>query len=214
MAADNISYSPLTHIRQLKSAMRKIIATINMTLDGFCDHTGMLPDEEIHNHYTALLGEAHAILYGRITYQLMQYWQPLLQHPSGEKSMDDFARAIDQVPKIVFSRTLQSAAPNSILDGWDSARLATQALEKEVLALKQAHHGGYKPIFVGSRSLILQLMQLHLIDEYQLCVHPVLAGSGLPLFENIKDRTLLRLIKTKTFRGGAILLYYEPTNVK
>ena len=65
-----------------------------------------------------------------------------------------------------------------------------------------------------SRSLIIQLMKLNLIDEYQLCIHPVIAGTGLPLFENIKDRTVLKLIKTKTFSGGAVTLYYEPTNEK
>lgn len=88
--------------------MRKLIAAINMTLDGFCDHTAVAPDEEIHQHYAELLDNGGAILYGRITYQLMQYWQPLIKNPSGEKSMDDFAVAIDKVPKIVFSRTLKN----------------------------------------------------------------------------------------------------------
>jgi dihydrofolate reductase len=86
--------------------MRKLIAAINMTLDGFCDHTVIIPDEEIHQHYADLLGNADGVLYGRITYQLMQFWQNLIKNPSGEKSMDDFAMAIDRVPKIVFSHTL------------------------------------------------------------------------------------------------------------
>ena len=87
--------------------MRKVIAAINMTLDGFCDHTAGIPDEEIHQHYTELLNEGDAILYGRITYQLMEYWQPLVKNPSGEKTMDDFAKAIDKIPKIVFSHMLK-----------------------------------------------------------------------------------------------------------
>ncbi|WP_373552864.1 dihydrofolate reductase family protein [Haliscomenobacter sp.] len=182
--------------------MKKLIAAINMTLDGVCDHTAGLPDEEIHQHYTELLNDAGAILYGRITYQLMEYWQPLVKNPSGEKSMDDFALAIDKVPKIVFSHTLKNVE-------WDSAKLSNQTLEEEVLALKQQAGAA---ILVGSRSLIVQLMKLNLIDEYQLCVHPVVAGGGLPLFENMHDRTILKLIKTKTFSGGAITLYYEPTN--
>ena len=181
--------------------MRKVIAAINMTLDGFCDHTAGIPDEEIHQHYTKLLNEGDAILYGRITYQLMEYWQTLVKNPSGEKTMDDFALAIDKIPKIVFSHTLKNA-------GWESARLANRAIEEEVLELRQQPG---RDILVGSRSLIIQLMKLNLIDEYQLCVHPVVAGSGLPLFENINDRTILKLIKTKTFNGGAITLYYEPT---
>ncbi len=182
--------------------MRKIIAAINMTIDGFCDHTAGLPDEEIHQHYTELLGDADVILYGRITYQLMQFWQTLLENPSGEKSMDDFALAIDKIPKIVFSHTLKDME-------WDSARLSDQPIEEEVIKLKQQSG---KDILVGSRSLIIQLMKLNLIDEYQFCVHPVVAGSGLSLFENINDRTILKLIKTKTFSGGAVSLYYEPTN--
>jgi dihydrofolate reductase len=184
--------------------MRKIIAGINMTIDGFCDHTVILPDEEIHQHYTKQLSDADAILFGRITYQLMQFWQTLVKNPSGEKSMDDFAMAIDKIPKIVFSHKLKNTE-------WDSAKLSNQSIEEEVLELKQQSG---KDILVGSRSLIIQLMKLNLIDEYQLCVHPVIAGTGLPLFENINNRTILKLIKTKTFSGGAVTLYYEPTNEK
>ena len=183
--------------------MRKVIAAINMTLDGFCDHTAIMPDEEVHQHYTDLLNNGGVVLYGRITYQLMQFWQTLIKNPSGEKSMDDFAIAIDKIPKIVFSHTLKST-------GWDSAKLANQSIEEEVAALKQSRNGGSKDIFAGSRSLIIQLLKLHLIDELQLCVHPVIAGSGLPLFENINDRTVLKLTKTKTFSGGAVTLYYQP----
>lgn len=174
-----------------------------MTLDGFCDHTAIMPDEEVHQHYTDLLNNGGVVLYGRITYQLMQFWQTLIKNPSGEKSMDDFAIAIDKIPKIVFSHTLENT-------GWGSAKLANQSIEEEVAALKQSRNGGSKDIFAGSRSLIIQLMKLNLIDEYQLCVHPVIAGSGLPLFENINDRTVLKLTKTKTFSGGAVTLYYLP----
>jgi dihydrofolate reductase len=182
--------------------MRKIIAAINMTLDGVFDHTAGIPDEEIHQHYTELLKEGDAILYGRITYQLMQYWQTLVKNPSGEKSMDDFATAIDKIPKIVFSHTLKNT-------DWDSAKLSNQTIEEEVLELKQQSGGA---ILVGSRSLIIQLMKLNLIDEYQFCVYPVIAGTGLPLFENMNERTILKLIKTKTFSGGAVILYYELKN--
>lgn len=181
--------------------MRKIIAAINMTLDGFCDHTSGLPDEEIHQHYTELLGQADLILYGRITYQLMQFWQPLVKNPSGEKSMGDFAVAIDKIPKIVFSHSLKNPE-------WNSAEIADHPPEEEVLERRQQSG---KDILVGSRSLIIQLMKLNLIDEFQFCLHPVIAGSGLPLFENINDRTILKLVKTKTFSGGAVMLYYEPT---
>ena len=182
--------------------MSRLVAAINMTIDGFCDHTAGIPDEEIHQHYADLLRNADAVLYGRITYELMQYWQDLVKNPSGEQAMDDFAEAIDQLPKIVFSNTLEST-------GWESAKLAERPLKEMVFELRQQSG---KDILVGSRSLIIQLMNLDLIDEYQLCIHPVVAGSGLPLFENINDRTVLKLIKTKTFSGGAVTLYYEPTS--
>ena len=171
-----------------------------MTLDGICDHTAGIPDEEIHQHYTELLGQGDAILYGRTTYQLMEFWRTLLENPSDEKSMNDFAMAINKIPKIVFSRTLKNVE-------WKSATVAKRDLKEEALELKQQSG---KDIFVGSRSLIIQLMKLNLIDEYQLCIHPVVAGSGLPLFENMNDRTILKLIRTKTFSGGAVTLYYEP----
>ena len=180
--------------------MRKLIAAINMTLDGFCDHTAGIPDEELHQHYSELLDNAEVILYGRTTYQLMQFWQTLLKNPSGEKSMDEFAVAIDKIPKIVFSHTLKNTE-------WDSAKLSNQPIEEEVSELKQ-QSGKY--ILVGSRSLIIQLMNLNLIDEFQLCVHPVVVGKGLPLFDKIKDRTIFKLLKTKIFGSGAIVLYYEP----
>ena len=180
--------------------MRKLIAAINMTLDGFCDHTAIDPDEEIHQHYAGLLSSGDTILYGNITYQLMKYWQTVAKDPTGNKAMDEFAVIMDNIPKIVFSHTLKDTE-------WESAKLASRTLKEEVLELRQ--HPG-KDILVGSRSLIIQLMKLNLIDEFQLCIHPVIAGSGLPLFENLHDRTIFKLLKTKTFRGGAAILYYEP----
>ena len=184
--------------------MRKLIAAINMTMDGFCDHTKIIPDEEIHQHYSDLLNNGDVVLYGRITYQLMQFWQTLIKNPSGEKSMDDFAIAIDKIPKIVFSRKLKNTE-------WGSATLSNQPINEMVLELKQQPG---RDILVGSRSLIIQLLELNLIDEFQLCVHPVVAGSGLPLFENLNNSTTFKLIKTKTFKGGAVTLYYEPANEK
>ena len=171
-----------------------------MTIDGFCDHTAGIPDEEIHHHYTELLGQGDAILYGRTTYQLMEFWRNLLENPSKEKSMNDFAVAIDKIPKIVFSRTIKNVE-------WESASIAKRDLKDEVLELRQQPG---KDIFVGSRSLIIQLIKLELIDEFQLCIHPMVEGKGLPLFENINDRTIFKLVKSKTFKNGAIILYYQP----
>jgi dihydrofolate reductase len=179
--------------------MRKIIAAMNMTLDGFCDHTAMIADEEIHQHYSELLRNAGTLLYGRITFQLMEYWPTLLKNPSGDKAMDEFAMVIDSIPKIVFSNQLKNT-------GWDSATISTRPIEEVVLEFKQKPG---KDILVGSRSLIVQLTNLNLIDELQICIFPVVIGKGLPLFDKIKDTTLLKLVETKTFPSGTIRLCYK-----
>lgn len=176
-----------------------------MTLDGFCDHTaGISADEELHYHYADLLNNAGVLLYGRITYELMQFWQTLLKDPSDEKSMNDFAVSIDKIPKLVFSNTLKDT-------GWDSAKIAKRPPEEEVLELKQQPG---KDIFVGSRSLIIQLLNSNLLDELQLCIHPVVEGRGLPLFDRVKGRTIFKLIKTKSLSSGATVFYYEPASKK
>lgn len=180
--------------------MRKVIAAINMTIDGFCDHTYGIADEELHQHYTDLLNEAGVLLYGRITYQLMEsYWPLLVKDPSGEKAMDDFALAIDRIPKIVFSNTLKSL-------NWESARLAHRSLQEEINALREQPG---KDIFIGSPGLIAACTEMQLIDEYQLCIHPVIAGKGLPLFRNISDQIYLQQFDSKRFGSGAMLLYYK-----
>lgn len=172
-----------------------------MTLDGFCDHTSAIADDELHRHYSELLSNAGTVLYGRITYQLMEYWPPIVKNPTGNRATDEFAVIMDSIPKIVFSRTLKKV-------DWESAKIATRSFEDEVLALKQQSD---KDILVGSPSLIVAAMELNLVDQYQLCVHPIIAGKGLPLFKDIGDMTFLKLVKTKTFGSGAIVLYYEPT---
>ena len=173
-----------------------------MTLDGFCDHTAMVADDELHQHYTDLLKTADTILYGRITYKLMEdYWPRLVKNPSGTKTMDDFAAAIDNIHKIVFSHTLKSVQ-------WDTARLATKDIKEEVLELRQQPGGD---ILAGSRSLIVTLLNLNLLDEFQLCVQPIIAGKGLPLLDRINDRIELKLRKTKNLKNsGSTIFYFEP----
>jgi dihydrofolate reductase len=181
--------------------MRKLIAAINMTIDGFCDHTAGIADDEIHQHYSELLSNAGTLLYGRITYQLMEsYWPAVVKNPTGIKSTDEFAVMIDNISKIVFSKTLKNVT-------WRNTKLVKSVVKEEILALKQQEG---KNILVGSPSLIVALMQLDVIDQYQLCVHPIILGSGLPLFKDLHDRINLKLIKTKTFGAGQIILYYEP----
>jgi len=184
--------------------MRKLIASINMTLDGFCDHTAVIADDELHQHYNELLSNAGTLLYGRITYQLMEsYWPSVVKNPTGNKPEDEFALLIDNVSKIVYSRRLKNV-------DWKNTELKKEVVKEEVLELKQQEG---KNIFVGSPSLIVTLTKLDLIDEYQICVHPVILGKGLQLFKNINERISLKLLKTKTLGSGAVTLYYEATTL-
>ena len=181
--------------------MRKLIAAINMTLDGFCDHTAAIADNEILQHYNELFRNADTLLFGRITYQLMEsYWPTVVKNPTGNKPTDNFAVLIDNISKIVYSRSLKNV-------DWKNTKLKKEVIKEEVLEFKQQ---AGKNILVGSPSLIVALTQLDLIDEFQLAVHPIVLGSGLPLFKNIKDRVDLKLLKTKTFACGAVTVYYEP----
>ena len=181
--------------------MRKLIAAFNMTLDGFCDHTALNPDDDIHQHYNELLSNADTLLYGRITYQLMEsYWPDIVRNPTGNQPTDEFAVLIDNIPKIFYSHTLENV-------DWKNTTLKREVVKEEVIELKKRTG---KNILAGSRSLILTLMQLDLIDEYQLCIHPIILGNGIQLFKNLNDRIDLNLIKTKTFGCGSVIHYYEP----
>ncbi len=172
-----------------------------MTLDGFCDHTAGIPDDELHEHYNEVLRNADTLIYGRITYQLMEsYWPTVIKDPTGNKPTDDFAVLIDNISKIVFSNTLKSV-------GWKNARLAKGNITEEVLELKQQ---AGNDIIVGSRSLIIAALNLNIVDEFQICVQPIILGNGLSLFKNINDRIDLTLLKTKTFSSGSVIFYYEP----
>lgn len=183
--------------------MRKLIAAMNMTVDGFCDHTVGIADDEIHDHYTELLRSADIAIYGRKTFQLMEFWPTLLANPSGNRAMDDFAVAMDDIHKIVYSRTLEST-------DWKTAELKREIVRDEIVELKQQ---AGKDILVGSPSMIIQLGNLGLVDEYQLAIHPIIVGSGLQLFKDVNDRIDPRLLKTKTFGCGVVIHYYETSKV-
>ncbi|WP_336518495.1 dihydrofolate reductase family protein [Pollutibacter soli] len=180
--------------------MRKVIAVMNMSLDGYCDHTEMIADDEMHQHYTDLLNSADTCLYGRTTYQLMEdFWPILIRKPMGVKAMDDFAVAIDRISKVVFSHSLKNVS-------WKTARLAKHDIEEEIAEIRKQPGGN---ILVGSPGLIVSTTNLGLVDEYQISVQPTIIGKGLPLFKNIQERINLRWIKCKTFGCGAVTHYYE-----
>ncbi len=175
---------------------------MNMTLDGYCDHTAGIANNETHEHYNDLLRSMDTLIYGRITYQLMEsHWPTIVKEPTGNTPTDEFAVLIDNIQKIVYSHTLKSV-------DWKNTVLKHEIIKEEILQLKQQDG---KDIGVGSPSLIVALTQLGLIDEYQICIHPVILGSGLPLFKNITDEVELKHLRTKTFTCGVVALYYEPT---
>ncbi len=120
---------------------------MNVTLDGYCDHTVMNADDEIHQHYTDLLREADTLIYGRKTFQLMEYWRSVVDNPTGIKATDDFAATIDGCTKIVYSRTLDSV-------DWKHTELKREIDKNEILELKERPG---KAILVGSPSLIVAL---------------------------------------------------------
>ena len=172
-----------------------------MTIDGFCDHTAGIADDEIHQHYSEVLRNADTIIWGRITYQLMEsFWPSVVKEPTGDNAIDEFAVLIDDIPKIVYSRTLEHV-------DWKNTTLKHELVKEDLLGLKQQ---AGKHILVGSPSMIVAFTQLGLVDEYQLCVHPVILGKGLPLFKNINESMSLKLLRTKTFDSGVVLHCYAP----
>jgi dihydrofolate reductase len=183
--------------------MRNLIYGINMSLDGCCDHTKMVGDEEIHKYFADLLRDADVLVYGRITYQLMvPFWPDTAKNHSGQtKSMNDFAQAFDAVDKIVvFSRSLEKAEGKN-------TRIVSTNLQDEILKLKQEPG---KNILVGGVDLPSQLMELGLIDEYRFVVQPMVIGEGRRLFEgiNLQEKLQLKLVESTVFKSGCIALRY------
>ena len=182
--------------------MRKVVFAINITADGYCSHTDMIADEELHKYFTEVLRNANLMLFGRITYQLMvPYWPDIAKKQSDTEATNEFARVFDSLDKVVFSTTLKHVEGNN-------TRIVRANVAEEVLALKQQHG---KDICVGSLSIASQLSERALIDEYQFVVHPVIAGKGPRLFETVKPQERLRLdfVGSKTFRSGVVALQYR-----
>ena len=181
--------------------MRNVIFAINITLDGCCDHTKQLADEETHQYFTHLLREVDLHVYGRKTYQLMvPYWPDVAKDPSSTKADVEFARAFVSSKRVVFSRSLDSAE-----DG--NTRIVRTNLRDEILKLKQEPG---KDILVGGVSIPSQLIELGLVDEYRFVVQPIVAGEGRRLLEGVSlpEKLQLKLVETKTFKSGSVALRY------
>ncbi len=182
--------------------MRKVVFAINITADGYCSHTDMIADEELHEYFTRVLRNGSLLLYGRITYQLMvPYWPDVAKKQSETQATNEFARVFDSLDKVVFSTTLNDVEGNN-------TRLVRANVAEEVLALRQQPG---KDICVGSLSIASQLSERGLIDEYRFVVHPVVAGKGPRLFETVKPqaRLLLDFIGSQILHSGVVALHYR-----
>jgi dihydrofolate reductase len=183
--------------------MRHLSYTINITLDGCCDHRGGIADEELHRHAAERIAQADALLFGRVTYQMMEEaWRGPAETGRLPEWMDDwmlpFARTIHAARKYVVSGTLQQV-------DWNAQLIAPAGLEPAVRALKQQPGHG---LFVGGVQLPLALAELGLIDEYEFIVHPRLAGHGPTLFAGLSRPLDLRLVDRQEFGSGAVVLRY------
>jgi len=181
--------------------MRRLIYAINVTLDGCCDHTKVIADDELLDHYTHLLGDVDLFVYGRKTYQLMvPYWPDVAKDPSATKADKNFAQAFDSKNKVVFSRSLDSVEDKQ-------TRLVRANLRDEILKLKQEPG---KDILTGGVAVPSQLIELGLVDEYRFVVQPILAGGGTRLLQgaSLPERLQLKLVDSKVLKSGCVALRY------
>ena len=180
--------------------MRPLRYSINVTLDGCCDHRAMFADEELHRHAVENLNRADALLFGRVTYEMMEAaFRSSARTGAMPDWMEPFARTIDAAKKYVVSSTLNRV-------DWN-AELVCGDLGKAVQQLKQESGKG---LFLGGVKLPLALAELGLIDEYEFVVHPRLVGHGPTLFAGLSKLVDLTLVSRMEFGSGAVAMRYEP----
>ena len=182
--------------------MRKVIFAINITLDGCCDHTKMIADDEVHDYFTGLLSDVDLLVFGRKTYELMvPFWPDVAKTHSQNAAMNRFADAFNSISRLVFSRTLHSVEE-------DNTRRVHDGLGEDISKLKKQSG---KAILLGGVALPSQLMELGLVDEFRFVVQPILAGPGARLLEGIhlENRWQLKLVDSKVFRTGCVALRYR-----
>lgn len=181
--------------------MRPLRYSINVTLDGCCDHRAMVADEELHRHAAESIAQADALIFGRVTYEMMQVaWRPVAGvWPDWMADwMVPFARTIDAARKYVVSNTLQ-------LVDWNAELVRGADLETTVRHLKQQPGRG---LFLGGVKLPLALAELGLIDEYEFILHPRLAGHGPTPFAGLSNHLDLKPVSRKELGSGAVAMRY------
>jgi dihydrofolate reductase len=181
--------------------MRPLRYSINVTLDGCCDHRVMIPDEDLHRHAAENIGQADALLFGRVTYEMMEAgWRTPAQQGARPGWMEPFARTINAAKKYVVSSTLDRIDWNAELVRGD---LGT--------AVQQLKRQPGKGLFTGGVTLPQALAELGLIDEYEFVVHPRLAGRGPTVFAGLSKLVDLKLVSRLEFGSGAVAMRYEPS---
>jgi dihydrofolate reductase len=184
--------------------MRKLIYSMFVSLDGFIETRNReidwsAPDAELHRFANDEARETGTFLYGRRLYEIMVgYWPTADTKPSAADYEVEFARIWKDMPKVVFSKTLDKVEWNS--------RLVRDNIAEEIRKLKEQPG---KDLAIGGPNLASTVMQLGLIDEYRLLVHPVVLGGGTPFFPALDNRINLRLIETRTFGSGVVYLRYQ-----
>ncbi len=182
--------------------MRPLLYSINVTLDGCCDHRAISPDEETHRHATENLERADVLLLGRVTYELMESaWRPPGQAEAVPDWMAPFGRTIDAAKKYVVSNTLDRV-------DWNAELVRGDQLGNAVRQLKREPGEG---LLTGGVKLPLALAELGLIDEYEFVVQPRLAGHGPTLLAGLSKHVDLRVVSRQEFASGAVAMRYEPT---
>jgi dihydrofolate reductase len=180
--------------------LRKLTYAINISIDGCCDHTKGSGSAEVLKYYTDLVGKSDLFLYGRKTYQLMvPYWPEVAKDKSASKSEKEFAEAFNSVSKVVFSKTLSASREEK------ETRIVRGNLKNEVLKLKKQSGG---TILTGGVSLPSQLIALGLVDQLNVVVNPILVGDGRRLLEGFSLDRELKLVDSKRFKSGSVLLRY------
>ena len=174
--------------------------SINVTLDGCCDHRAISPDEELHRHAIENFDQVDALLFGRVTYEMMEAaFRPPARTGARPDWMEPFARTIDAAKKYVVSSTLDRVDWNAELVRGNPGE-AVQRLKQEA----------GKGLLVGGVKLPLALAELGLIDEYEFVVHPRLTGHGPTLFQGLSKHVDLKLVGRLELGSGAVALRYEP----
>jgi len=181
--------------------MRKVSFSINVSLDGYCDHTLGEPSEELMAYFVSLMDDVDLLFYGRVMYQLMfPYWADVATNRSGSVAEIQFAERLVAINKVVVSRSLENAEGNTTIVRHDP-----------VAELRKLKQQSGKTISVDTVSLLPELMAAGLIDEFHIVVHPVMAGNGRPLLQagSLSDVFKLELVETQTFKNGCVALHYR-----